>query len=325
MADLSSKYLGLNLRSPLVVSSSGLTSSVDRIKEMEQSGAGAVVLKSLFEEQIKYEALQHLVLSDYPEALDYMRNYTRHNSVEEYLSLIGEAKKQTTFPVIASINCISLSEWIDFSGEIEEAGADALELNVYFLPGSKDKPGEDYEKIYLELAEKIKETIRIPVVFKLGRQFTNLYYLINQLYFRHVNGVVLFNRFYEPDIDIEEMKLTAAGVFSKPSDIRQTLRWIGLLSGSFDKLDLAASTGVHDTEAVIKLLLAGASVVQVCSVLYKKGISFLETLNKGVLSWMHRHHFETIEDFRGKLSYHNLPDPFTYERYQFMKYFSDYQ
>ena len=324
MADLSVRYLGLDLQSPVVASSSGLTSSVEKIREMEEEGVGAVVLKSLFEEQIYVESTMHLEESDYSEASDYLKNYVRDHSLGEYLSLIEEVKSQTSLPVIASVNCMSVSEWVDYARKIESAGADALELNVFILPVSREKTGGEYENIYFELADKLKSLVRIPLIFKLGRQFTNLNYLVAQLAYRQVEGVTLFNRFYEPDIDINKLRLVSAGVFSKPEELRQTLRWIGLLYGQHDHLDLAASTGVHDAEAVIKLLLAGANVTQVCSVLYQKGISYIHTLNEGLSRWMDDKGFGKIEEFRGKLSYKNLQDPVMYERSQFMKFFSDY-
>ena len=323
MANLQVKYLGLALKNPIVVSSSGLTSDIRKIEEMEKHGAGAVVLKSLFEEQIMFETTRHLEGADYPEAGDYMLNYLRHHNLDEYLNLIEQARKQTGIPVIASINCISSREWVDFASRIEEAGADALELNVFFLPTDRDKSAEDYEALYLELAEKIHEKVQIPVSFKLGRQFTNLTGLINKLYYRKVNGVVLFNRFYEPDIDITRMTFSASEVFSHPSEIRQTLRWVGILSGQFENLDIAASTGIHDAGSVVKMILAGAKVTEVCSVLYKQGIPYLQKLVSGLNDWMDKNGIKNLDEVRGKLSHKNLPDPAFYERAQFMKYFSE--
>jgi dihydroorotate dehydrogenase (fumarate) len=322
MADLKVTYLGLKLRNPVIVSSSGLSDSVKKIVEIEKADAGAVVLKSLFEEQLKYEAGQYTGQFDYPEAEDYIRNYTRNNSVDKYLTLIEDAKKEVDIPVIASVNCISAREWVDFAKKIEQAGADALEVNVYFLPTDKHLSSKDYEEVYCELAEKLNDILHIPIAFKLGRQFSNLSNLVDRLYNRKVNGVVLFNRFYEPDIDIKQMKLVPAEVFSAPADIRQTLRWVGIISDYIDKIDIAASTGVHDGNSVIKLLLAGASAVQVCSVLYKKGVSYLETIVKDLGTWMDNNEFQSVDNFRGKLSYRKIPDPSLYERSQFMKYFS---
>ncbi len=322
MADLSVNYLGLKLKSPVIVSSSGLTDAVDKIVEIEKSGAGAVVLKSIFEEQLKYEANQYLVNNDYPEAEDYIRNYTKDNSVDKYLDLIEEAKKEVDIPVIASVNCVTSSEWVNFAKKIEEVGADALEVNVFFLPVNKDTSSLDYEKVYCDLADELKQRLNIPVAFKLGRQFSNLPGLVNRLYHRRLDGVVLFNRFYEPDIDLDKLRLTAAEVFSTPSEIRQTLRWVGILSGTIEDIDIAASTGVHDGGSAIKLLLAGASAVQVCSVLYKKGIPYLQTIINEAEAWMKEHNFSSVADFRGKLNYHSIQDPVLYERSQFMRYFS---
>jgi len=323
MADLSVNYLGLKLKSPVIVSSSGLTDAVDKIVEIEKAGAGAVVLKSIFEEQLKHEANQYIVDNDYPEAEDYIRNYTRDNSVDKYLDLIEEAKKQVKIPVIASVNCVTSSEWVNFATKIEEAGADALEVNVFFLPVNKEASSLDYEKVYCDLADELKQRLSIPVAFKLGRQFSNLTNIVNRLYHRKLDGVVLFNRFYEPDIDVDKLKLTAAEVFSTPSEIRQTLRWVGIIAGSVDGIDISASTGVHDGESVVKLLLAGASAVQVCSVLYKKGIPFLKTIIDEVEVWMNKSNFNSIADFKGKLSYRGIKDPVLYERSQFMRHFSN--
>jgi dihydroorotate dehydrogenase (fumarate) len=325
MANLTTTYLGLTLQNPVIISSSGLTSSVDRIKRLEQLGAGAVVLKSLFEEQIQHEAGLFIDKSDYPEAFDYIRQYTKSNSLEEYLKLIENAKQTVKIPVIASINCISASEWVSFAGKIQQAGADALELNVFFVPVEKEISSEKYEQLYYEIVAKVRENTTIPVAVKIGMHFTNLVRIINNIYFRGAQGVVLFNRFYAPDIDINQMKITTAEVFSSPSDISHALRWVGIISDKIEKIDIAASTGVHDGKAVIKQILAGAKAVQVCSVLYKKGIEYLPSIIKEVEKWMDQHKYKTINDIRGKLNYRNIPDPAMYERSQFMKYFSNYQ
>ena len=200
MANLSTSFAGLKLRNPFIISSSGITSSLDKIRKLNSLGAGAIVLKSLFEEQISHETVKNLEGSDYPEALDYVKAYTRDNNVGEYLNLIRDAKRAIQIPVIASINCKSASEWMDFAIQVQEAGADALELNVFFLPLSKEKTPVAHEKIYFDLVDGIKKKITIPVIIKLGYHFTSLTYLVNQLYFRKADGVVLFNRFYEPDI-----------------------------------------------------------------------------------------------------------------------------
>jgi dihydroorotate dehydrogenase (fumarate) len=324
MVKLKTNYLGLNLKSPLIVSSSGLTNSVDKIIRYEELGAGAVVLKSLFEEQINYEAGILVENGLSPEAHDYITTYSKTNALEEYLNLIENAKKAVKIPVIASINCRSVNEWISFAKDIQKAGADALELNVFFVASDKDWSSEKYESLYNELIVKVKQVTNLPLAVKIGYHFTNLPGMVNNLYVRGAKGVVLFNRFYEPDIDIENLKLTSSGVFSSPADIRQSLRWVGIISDKVEKIDIAASTGVHDGKAVIKQILAGAKAVQICSVLYKKGDEQLKVILEEVEDWMGRKGYSSIETFRGKLNYSKIKDPSVYERVQFMKYFSSY-
>ena len=323
MANLNTSYLGLELNNPVIVSSSGLTASVDKLKQLEDYGAGAVVLKSLFEEQILYEAGSMSGDTDYPEAEDYLFNYMRSHSVDEYLKLIREAKAKLNIPVIASINCISGSEWLDFTKKIQDAGADALEISVFFLPTDKNKGSEKHEKLYFDLAEKLPKIVSIPLVFKIGKNFTNPVYLVNRLYAYNIPGVVLFNRFYEPDIDIDHMRLSSAQVFSSPSDIRESLRWVGIVSDKVPKIDISASTGNHDGKAVIKQILAGAQTVQVCSTLYRNGLQQLEFILEEIKQWMNKHDIQSLDDIRGKMSYKKIENPQRYERAQFMKYFSN--
>jgi dihydroorotate dehydrogenase (fumarate) len=325
MINLSTNYLGLSLASPLIVSSCGLTGSVDKIKRFAELGAGAVVLKSLFEEQIRHEAGSQIQTGDYPEAYDYISRYVKSNSLEEYLKLVESAKKAVKIPIIASINCLSASEWISFAKEIESAGADALELNVYFLASEKDVPAERIENLYYELLQKIRAVVTIPIAVKIGYQFTNLAATVNNLHLRGAKGVVLFNRFFEPDLDIETMKIIPSEVLSSPVDIRQSLRWVGILSDKVERIDIAASTGIHDGKAVIKQILAGAKAVQICSVLYKQGEKQLAVILDDLKLWMTRKKYNSIAEFRGKLNYSHIADPAMYERSQFMRYFSDFQ
>ena len=324
MADLSTTFVGLKLRNPVIVSSSGLTDSVEKIKKLEAAGAGAVVLKSLFEEQILHEAGRLYEEGSYPEADDYIRHYTRTNSIEAYLDLVEGAASESRIPVVASINCISDAEWYDFALKIEEAGAHALELNIYFLPSGKNAGTRDYEKLYLDIAEKIKSRVTIPVIMKLGQNFTNLIGLVDRLYHRGIDGVVLFNRFYSPDINIQEMKMVASEVFSSPGDLRVSLRWVAIVSSLVEQIDIAASTGVHDGKALIKQLLAGAKAVQVCSAIYKQGPGHIAAMLGDLEKWMKEKGFESLEDFRGRMNYGSIPDPQIYERSQFMKYFSSH-
>lgn len=325
MEKLTTKYLGLTLRSPLIVSSSRLTSTLGHLKEAEENGAGAVVLKSLFEEQINYYVHSVSSQSDYPEADDYISNYVHANSVENYLEMIRQAKKNLSIPVIPSINCYTAKGWTGFARNMAEAGADALEINVFFLPVDRKRTSAESEKLYFELIENIKKTVNIPVALKIGFRFSNILYMVDQFYNRGVNGLVMFNRFYEPDIDINKMDLIPAPVLSQEIERRYVLRWIGMASAQKLKIDISASTGVHSGQDAVKYLLAGANSVQVCSVLYTKGIGYLKTMNQQIASWMDSKGFGSIDEFRGKLNYANYDKPGAFERTQFMKYFSSYE
>jgi dihydroorotate dehydrogenase (fumarate) len=323
MKDLSTKYLGLELKNPVIVGSCGLTSSVKKIRELADNNAGAVVLKSLFEEQIEAELASNMdsYHTDYPDAFDYVRGYTRGNAVEEYLSLIADAKAEVDIPVIASINCVSSSEWTTFAESIEKAGADALELNVSLLPSDPKKKGEETEKLYFEILEKVSRKVSIPVALKMSRYSAGLANLVSRLAWstdNNVAGFVLFNRYYRPDININTMALSPAPVFSTPEEITESLRWIGLLSGRVEK-DFAASTGIHDSDAVIKQLLAGAAAVQVVSTVYKNGAGRIGEILQGLEKWMEEKSFNSLNEFRGKLSYKNAENPAAFERIQFMK------
>lgn len=325
MVDLSVKYAGLNLKSPIVVSSSGLTNSVERIEKIASSGAGAVVLKSLFEEQIQFEISEMEAGSDYPEAGDYLKTYARENSIKNYLQLITETKSAIDIPVIASVNCHTSNEWIDFTARMEEAGADAIELNIFYLANDKKKDPREYETVYLDILTAVKSKVSIPVMVKLGSHFTNLTWMVDQLYQRGAAAVVLFNRFYAPDISIDDLTMGSSEIFSTPAEIRNSLRWVGILSSEVNKIDIAASTGVHSASGAVKQLLAGATVVQVCSVLYKNGVQYINNMNSELKAWMEKKQYRSIDEFRGKMNYSNIENPEEYERAQFIKYFSNHQ
>ncbi len=322
MKNLSTSYLGLNLKSPVIVSSSRLTSTIENLRVAEENGAGAVVLKSLFEEQIMYHISALDTSAGFPEADDYIAWYTKSHSVEEYLNLIVKAKKTLGIPVIPSINCFSSRGWTDFAKNIADSGADALEINVFFMPLDRKKSAADSEKIYFDLIERLKDKISIPIALKIGFRFSNILYMIDQFYMRGVEGVVMFNRFYEPDIDINSMEIVPASVFSNGDEKRYILRWIAMASAQDIKINISASTGVNSGEDVIKYLLAGADTVQVCSVLYQKGLPFLKVMNQQISEWMTKNNFKSISDFRGKLNWLNYQKPGVFERTQFMKYFS---
>jgi dihydroorotate dehydrogenase (fumarate) len=328
MALLETKYLGINLKNPIIVGSSGLTNSVEKIVKLRDAGAGAVVLKSLFEEQINHDVNRTIYSGeglDYPETLDYVKNYSRNNSVSEYLQLIKDAKQAVDIPVIASINCYSADEWVDFAQQIESAGADALELNLFVLNTNKNSNPADYEDLYYAVSQTVSRVVSIPVVMKLGPYFSNLVSVVDKLSVSGSKGVVLFNRFYEPDIDINNLSLTSAEVFSSPADIRRSLRWIGIVTDKVKGIDIVASTGVHDGDAVIKQLLAGATAVQVCSSIYKNGSEVITRMIKKMESWMEEKGYEKISEFRGSLGYGKIKNPALYERSQFMRYFSKFE
>lgn len=327
MANLETTYLGLKLKNPLVAASSGLTSSVEKIKELANAGIGTIVLKSIFEEQINNEVSSMLEKDQqnmgYPEAADYIKNYLRDNSVTRHLELVKKTKELVDIPVIASINCISSQEWTSFAKDFEEAGADAIELNIFYLPTDRnEKPGV-VEQLYLDVLKKVKSEVSIPVAVKFGLNHSNIIGMADKLKANGAAGIVMFNRFYEPDINLETLELTSSEVFSSPTDLRRSLRWVGMVASSITKLDIAASTGIHDSDAVIKQLLAGAQVTQICSTLYINGVSVVSKMLEEVSAFMDKWNFKTIEDFRGRLSYKNIPDPLMYERSQFMKYFSN--
>jgi dihydroorotate dehydrogenase (fumarate) len=325
MIDLSTSYMGLNLKSPVIVGSSGLTKSMENLAEIDRLGAGAVVLKSLFEEQIKFEIRKVFsfdeVQSAYTEAEDYIRNYARTHTLDAYLHMIQEAKKKVSIPVIASINCVSANEWPSFAREIQQAGADAMELNVFLLPVDPDMEASAYEQVYFDIIESVKKQISIPISLKISSHFTGLASMIKKLSWTGIKGLVLFNRFFSPDIDLDNKRITATNMYSSPEEIATSLRWIALMSGNV-QCDLCASTGVHDGKGVAKQLLAGAHAVQVCSSLYKNGIGYLEYIHDELKSWMEKNKYTSIKDFRASMSHKMTNNPSAYHRVQFMKHFA---
>lgn len=323
MGNLKTKFAGLELSSPIIAGSCGLTSDIKKLQEIEIAGAGAVVLKSIFEEQINMEVSRSVGDNSYPEETDYIQNYIRANTIQQYIDLVKLAKERLRIPVIASINCLRNGEWISFARELEHAGADAIELNAFILPLDEFKESSEIENIYYDIVKQVKAQVKIPLIMKIGNYFTNLPMFVSKLKALGADAVTLFNRFYEPDIDIERVTIGVASVFSLPTDLRQSLRWTGILAGEDKQLQISSSTGVHSGEAVVKLLLAGATTVQVCSALYEQGIPAIRTMNYFVSSWMQKKSFRKIEDFRGKLSYSDAGHADRYERAQFMKYFSD--
>lgn len=326
MIDLSTKYLGLNLRNPIIVGSSGLTNSVEDILNLEKYGAGAVILKSLFEEEIILELEENRQQMNkpgtvYPEMFDFFDYDTVEDSVSKYLNMIEELKKKASIPIIPSINCVSANEWTAFAKQLQSAGADAIELNLFILPSDFSRSGIENEKIYFDVIEKVKKEVTIPVSLKISYYFSNLGMTIQKLSETNIDGLVLFNRFYSPDFDIDNFRVVPTNVLSNPGDLSISLRWIAIMAERV-KCDLAASTGVHNGPAVIKQLLAGANAVQMVSSLYNNGPEFLQTTLKAIEIWMEDHEYTSIDEFRGKMSQAQSNNPAAYERVQFMKYFA---
>ena len=321
MTDLKTTFAGLSLRNPIIISSSGLTNSAGKNKRLAEAGAGAIVLKSLFEEQIMLEADQLKDPAFYPEASDYLEEYIREHKLAEYLTLIKESKKECSIPIIASINCYSDSEWVDFAKQIQEAGADALEINILALQSDVQYTYGSFEQRHIDILRHIKQTVTIPVIMKLGDNLTNPVALIDQLYANGAAAVVLFNRFYQPDINIENMEQVSGEVFSTSADLATPLRWIGIASSVVNKIDYAASGGVANPEAVVKVILAGASAVEVCSAIYQNTNAFIGESTRFLSAWMERKGFNNIAQFKGKLNIKDVQGINTFERTQFLKDF----
>jgi len=324
MANLQTTYLGIPIKNPLVAASSGLTASVSKIKELEKNGIAAVVLKSIFEEQITSEVNQELSKSideGVHNAEAYIKAYVRNNELGQYLDLIKEAKEAVSIPIIASINCVSGDEWISYAKSFEKVGADAIELNIFHVPKDRHERIEDIENLYANIVEKVVKQVQVPVSVKFSMYHTNIIGLVDLFKAKGAKGVVMFNRFYEPDIDLDKLSMTSNKIFSDSNDIRASLRWVGIVSSMVQTMDIAASTGIHDSDAVIKQLLTGAQVTQLCSTLYVNKPRVIKVILKGLEAFMDEKKFASIKDFRGKLSYQKIENPLLYERAQFMKYF----
>jgi dihydroorotate dehydrogenase (fumarate) len=331
MANISTTYLGLTLKNPIIVASSGLTDSVEKIVELEKHGAAAVVLKSLFEEEIIAEMdtkLKQMASTGfiYPETLDYYDNIQNEEeeSALQYIKLIKDAKASVKIPILASINCVTSKNWTYFPRQIQEAGADALELNLFILPTDLSRSNTDNEKIYFEIIQEVLKQVSIPVSIKISYYFSNLGSMVQRLSETGIKGIVMFNRFYSPDIDIDNIKVSSGFILSSPSDLALSLRWVAIMADRV-KCDIAASTGIHAGEDVVKQLLAGAKAVQVASSLYKNGSKHITNLLEELNGWMEQKKFKSIEDFRGKLAQKNIKNPAAYERIQFMKNFRGYK
>ncbi len=320
MPDTSTTYMGIPLRNPIIVASSGLTRSPEKVRECEDAGAGAVVLKSLFEEVLAANdfGLEDSVI-DHTEAYDYY--FARLELLyggKDYTDMIREIKSRTSIPVIASINCVSTEWWPEYARQIEGAGADALELNVFTTATDLTTDSNKLEALYYEILSTVKSKIGIPVALKIGPWFTALPHLAVEFGHRGLDGLVLFNRFTQPDIDIDAIKPRTSFTFSSPDEVHLPLRWTALMS-HYLPYDICATTGVKSAEDVIKLLLAGAASVQVASVLYQEGLEVIGAMVQGLETWMSEKGFSNITEFKGRLSFHSASSPAHYLRAQFME------
>ncbi len=328
--DLTTSYLGMNLRSPLVVSASPLSEDIKNIKKMEDAGASAVVLHSLFEEQLALEqkelyyhteSSQHIsaeAMSYFPEADEYRLG------PDEYLNHIRKAKETVNIPIIASLNGSTNGGWIDYAKKMQEAGADALELNIYSIPTNMDLPATALEQMYVDIVKHVKSAVTIPVSLKLSPFFTNMANVAQKLDDAGVNGLVLFNRFYQPDVDLDELEIKPQVQLSHPNAARLPMRWIAILKGKI-RADLAATSGIHSAFDVLKMLMVGANVTMLCSTLLKNGIPHLIQIEKDMIEWMQEKEYESVKQMLGSMSQMRIPDPTAFERANYMKALTSYK
>ena len=328
--DLSTTYLGLKLKNPLVPSASPLSHSVESMKRLEDAGASAIVMYSLFEEQIAHEAaeLNHYLsygTESFAESLTYFPDAgVYHLGPDEYVNLVHRATQSLEIPVIGSINGISTGGWIDYAKKIEEAGADAIELNVYYIPTDPKLSGQEVEDRYLEVLHAVRRTIKIPIAMKLSPFFSSFSHIAHRLDDAGVNGLVLFNRFYQPDIDLETLEVTPNVILSTPQAMRLPLRWIAILHGRV-KASLAATSGIHTAEDVIKMLMAGADVTMMCSSLLKNGPDHLRRVLIDLDKWMLEHEYTSVRQMKGSMSQRSVADPAAFERANYMRALNTYK
>jgi dihydroorotate dehydrogenase (fumarate) len=322
--DLTTTYLGLTLRTPLVPSASPLSEEIDTIRRLEDSGASAIVLYSLFEEQLRqdrFELHQHMEAGtfSYAEALTYFPEPDQfHLGPDEYLKHISRAKEAVDMPVIASLNGSSVGGWTSYAKAIQQAGADALELNIYYIPTELDVTSAQIEQTYLDILRAVKSEVTIPVAVKLSPFFTNFANMAKRLDEAGANGLVLFNRFYQPDIELESLEVVPNILLSTPMAMRLPLRWIAIL---YDKLNcsLAATSGIHRATDALKMLMAGADVTMLCSVLIRHGVKQIGVIERDLEAWMEEHEYESVEQLKGSLSQKNCENPSAFERAQYMR------
>ena len=328
--DLTTNYLGLHLRTPLVPSACGpLSNSIGKIKALEDSGASAIVMYSLFEEEILHESheLDHYLTYgsySYAEALNYFPEAREFDLVPEaYLEHLYKAKRAVQIPVIGSLNGVSSGGWTKYAKAIEQTGADAIELNVYYIPTDLDLPGIEVEQMYVNVLQDVKESVKIPVAIKLGPFFSNMAHMAKRLCKAGADGLVLFNRFYQPDIDLEQLEVIPNILLSTSQAMRLPLRWIAILSGRIEA-SLAATSGIYTSEDAIKMLMVGADVTMLCSALLKHGVGRIKEIEKGIAQWMEEHNYESVLQMKGSMSQKSCPHPSAFERANYMKALKSY-
>jgi dihydroorotate dehydrogenase (fumarate) len=327
--NLSTKYLGLTLKNPLVVSASPLSEDIDNIRKMEDAGASAVVLHSLFEEQItvdSYELDRHLSggAESFAESLSYFPDLTSYNmGPEGYLEQVAKAKAAVKIPIVASLNGVSSGGWIRYAKKMEQAGADALELNIYTIPTDLDTTSEQFEQAFAKLVGDVKASIGIPVAVKLGPFFSTLANLARRLEQAGASGLVLFNRFYQPDFDLEALEIVPRLKLSAQYELMLRLHWVAILWGRV-KVDLAITGGVHTAQDVLKAMMAGAQVVEIASALLQNGIGYLKTIESDLTAWMEEHEYESIRQMQGSMSQRSVADPNSFLRANYLKVLSSY-
>ena len=326
MKTLETTYAGLKLKNPIIVSSSSLTDSAEKNKKLCEAGAGAIVLKSLFEEQILLEVEDMEDFDPFVVGGNDLSEYFRHQKLEEYFELIRATKKVVDIPVIASINAYGMGNWTEFAKKIEKAGADALEINILALQTSLDYQYGEFEKKHINILKLIKKAVKIPVIMKLGDNFTNPVALIHQLRAHGADGVVLFNRFYPTDINIDKVEQCSGKAFTTEADLSKPLRWTGIASAAISNYSFAVSGGVHNAAGAVKSILAGASAVEVCSAIYLKGNGIIKEMTVGLMEWMDSNTMDDISMFKGMLNMQYRNEGInTFERTQFLKYYGQFK
>jgi dihydroorotate dehydrogenase (fumarate) len=323
MANLQTNYMGLKLKNPIIASSSPLTSNLDNLKKLEDAGVGAVVIKSIFQEQVDKEAEASMEINDafltHSDAYGFLKGATQDHAIDAYLTLIEDAKKSLSIPVIASLNGSGKGNWIsEYAPRFKVVGADAIEINHYEIGSSKKVDSKAVEKQYMNFVKIARKEIDLPLSLKIGSSFSAPSSMMHNFDDLRIDSLVLFNKFYHPDIDIDKMCMKPGNPITNPQDYYETLRWVGLMSEELN-CDLCANTGIYDSQTIIKMLLAGATTVELCSVLLENGLEVINQFNSEITEWMDKNNFKTIDDFKGKLAQERMADPTLWERTQYIK------